>query len=244
MRKFGLIGFPLEQSFSNKFFTAKFEAENLKDCKHFVYSIRSIDEFEKVISDPELVGLNVTIPYKKSVIPYLHELNDVVQKIQACNCIKIRDGKLKGYNTDVIGFEKSLLPLLQTHHNKALILGTGGSASAVEYVLEKLGIDFKFVSRTKDKDSGFISYEDLDANILQSHHLIINCTPLGMYPKVDDFPNIPYHYLTNKHLLYDLIYNPEKTTFLTKGLEHRAAVKNGFEMLILQAEESWKIWNE
>ena len=151
---------------------------------------------------------------------------------------------MKGYNTDVIGFEKSLTPLLQPHHKKALILGTGGAASAVEYVLQKLGIEFIFVSRSNDKGLHFISYEDLDANILQSHHLIINCTPLGMYPLVDGFPNIPYQHLTNKHLLYDLIYNPEETAFLRKGVEHGATIKNGFEMLIIQAEESWKIWTE
>lgn len=243
MRKFGLIGFPLGQSFSNKYFTKKFLSENLNDCLHQAYPIKSINELKDILKDPELEGLNVTIPYKKAVIPYLHKLDEVVQVIQACNCIKIQEGNLTGYNTDVTGFEQSLLPLLDDHHVKALILGTGGASAAVEYVLQKLKIDYLFVSRTSGRNKNIISYEVVDNDLLETHHLIINTTPLGMFPDMDGFPDIPYTSLSEKHLLYDLIYNPGKTTFLQKGEHYGARIKNGAEMLIIQAEESWKIWN-
>jgi shikimate dehydrogenase len=244
MRKFGLIGYPLAQSFSNKFFTQKFAAENLYDCVHEVYPIKTIDELTPLIKDPELIGLNVTIPYKKAVIPFLDEVDEVVQKIQACNCIKIIKGKLKGYNTDVIGFERSLVPHLKRHHKKALILGTGGSSVAVEFVLQKLGIEYLFVSRSESSMSNTITYENIDSSLMHSYHLIINSTPVGMFPNVEDYPSIPYQILTLQHLLYDLIYNPDKTSFLRKGEEHGTSIKNGAEMLIIQAEESWRIWNE
>ena len=244
MRKFGLIGSPLRQSFSKKFFTEKFASENLLNCVYNLYPLNSIEELHLLLGEPQLEGLNVTIPYKKAVIPFLHELDEVVEKVQACNCINIKNEKLRGYNTDVIGFEKSLLPLLKTHHTRALILGTGGAAAAVEYVVAKLGIEYLYVSRTSNRHINTINYSEVDASVLSAHSVIVNTTPLGMFPGVDESPAIPYQFLGEKHLLYDLIYNPEKTTFLKRGEEQGTSIKNGFEMLVIQAEESWKIWNE
>ncbi len=242
MKVYGLIGYPLTHSFSNKYFTEKFQREGLSDCVHKVFSFEKIEEIKNALkSNPDLLGFNVTIPHKQSIIAYLQQQSDVVKECGACNCVKISDGKLSGYNTDVIGFEQSLLPLLKPHHNKALILGTGGAAQAVAYVLRKLNIPFRFVSRKKSHEA--FSYDELNKNIIGSYTLIINCTPLGMFPKVVEAPPIPYEYITPGHLLYDLIYNPEKTLFLQKGEEKGAAIKNGYEMLLIQAEESWKIWN-
>ncbi len=242
MRKFGLIGYPLSHSFSQKYFTEKFNKENIQDCSYQNFSIPDIKEVSAILlSEPELWGLNVTIPYKEQVIPFLHFKNDVVEQTGACNCIKILNKKLYGYNTDVMGFEISLKEKLEENHSHALILGTGGAAKAVEYVMKKLGIDYKFVSR-KSTTANTISYESLNENIIHSHQLIINTSPVGMYPNVDAYPEIPYHALTSEHYLFDLVYNPEKTAFLKKGEEHGAAIKNGHEMLVLQAEESWSIW--
>lgn len=244
MRKFGLIGYPLSHSFSQKYFTEKFSKENIPDCVYENFSLPEIGQISSVlINEPQLCGLNVTIPYKEQIIPFLHFKNDVVEKTGACNCIKITDGKLHGYNTDVIGFEISLNKKLEDYHSHALILGTGGAAKAVEYVMKKLGIKYKFVSR-KTSDANTINYNDLDENIIQTHTLIINTAPVGMYPNVDAYPNIPYQALAEKHYLFDLIYNPEKTMFLQKGAKRGAAIQNGHEMLIIQAEESWRIWNE
>jgi shikimate dehydrogenase len=243
MRKFGLIGYPLGQSFSRQYFTDKFVTEHLLDCSYESYPIPAIEDVNSILKDPELEGLNVTIPYKKAVVAFLHEQDEVVKKINACNCISKKKGFLKGYNTDVIGFEKSLTPLLKPHHKKALILGTGGSSAAVEYVLQKLCIDYLFVSRSSIATSNTITYDEVDQNVLETHNIIINTSPLGMYPEVDNSPDIPYQYLSKKNLLYDLIYNPAKTLFLTKGEQQGAAVKNGAEMLVIQAEESWRIWN-
>jgi shikimate dehydrogenase len=187
--------------------------------------------------------LNVTIPYKKKVIRFLDEGSEAVKKIVACNCIIIKSGRLIGYNTDVTGFERSLLSLLQPHHTKALVLGTGGAAAAIKFVLNKLKIDFVFVSRYKKIGKGFITYPNVTADVLKEYTLIINTTPLGMYPNVNECPAIPYQYLTNRHYLFDCIYNPAETIFLKKGKERGAITKNGEEMLIIQAEESWKIWN-
>jgi len=244
VKKFGLIGYPLSHSFSQKYFTEKFRKENIHDCVYENFSLPDIEQISSIlISEPQLQGLNVTIPYKEKIIPFLHFKNDVVEKTGACNCIKIKNGKLYGYNTDVIGFEISLKKKLKDYHKHALILGTGGAAKAVEYVMKKSGIDYKFVSRKVSSDNT-INYGDLDESIIQSNTLIINTAPIGMYPNVDAYPNIPYHALTAKHYLFDLIYNPEKTMFLQKGEEHGAAIQNGHEMLIIQAEESWRIWNE
>lgn len=244
MRKFGLIGYPLSHSFSQKYFTEKFSRENIYDCSYENFSLPDIHQISSVIlKETQLRGLNVTIPYKEKIIPFLHFKNEVVEKTGACNCIKINDAKLYGYNTDVIGFEISLKKKLKEYHKQALILGTGGGAKAVEYVMKKLGIDYKFVSR-KTSSGNTINYNDLDESIIQSHTLIINTAPVGMFPNVDAYPNIPYHALTEKHYLFDLIYNPEKTMFVQKGEERGAAIANGHEMLIIQAEESWRIWNE
>jgi len=243
VRKFGLIGYPLSHSFSQKYFTEKFIKENIHNCVYENFSLPDINIISSVIANaPQLEGLNVTIPYKQQIIPFLHFKNEVVEKINACNCIKIINGKLHGYNTDVIGFEVSLKRILQAYHKHALILGTGGAAKAVEFVLRKLGIDYNLVSR-KPSVAGIINYNDLTDAIIQSHNLIINTAPVGMYPNVDIYPGIPFGAITKHHYLFDLIYNPERTMFLKKGEERGATIANGHEMLIIQAEESWRIWN-
>jgi shikimate dehydrogenase len=244
VRKFGLIGYPLSHSFSKKYFTEKFREENRYDCVYENFSLSDIQQISSVIgNEPDLHGLNVTIPYKENILSFLDFKNDLVEKTGACNCIKIINGKLFGYNTDVIGFERALTGKFILHHRLALILGTGGASKAVGYVMRKLGINYKFVSR-KASSSDTINYGDLNEQIIRSHTLIINTTPVGMYPDIDAYPNIPYQALTEKHYLFDLIYNPEKTIFLQKGAEHSAAINNGKEMLVIQAEESWRIWNE
>ena len=241
MRRFGLIGYPLTHSFSQKYFTQKFAELGLTDAVYENFSLRTIDELAAVLQKPDLRGLNVTIPYKKGVLPFLTMASDVVNIIGACNCIHMSGTDITGYNTDVVGFEQSLLPFLQPHHTKALILGTGGASAAVEYVLAKLGISFLHVSRKGG--NGAISYEEVTEEIIATHSLIINTTPLGMYPDADAFPAIPYEYITSQHHLYDLIYNPAETKFLAKGRLKGATIQNGQEMLLLQAEESWRIWN-
>jgi shikimate dehydrogenase len=244
MRRFGLIGYPLSHSFSPGYFAEKFAKEGIKDCVYEAYPLASIDELKQLLSShKDLCGLNVTIPYKKKVIRFLDEGSEEVKQMVACNTIKIKDGKLIGYNTDVTGFELSLLPLLQPHHTHALILGTGGAAAAIEFVLNKLGIQFLFVSREK-KEANSLTYNEVNKQVLDKYTLIVNTTPLGMYPKVNEFPAIPYNYLSDKHYLFDLVYNPSETQFLKKGKERGATVKNGSDMLIIQANESWRIWNE
>ncbi len=243
MKLFGLIGYPLSHSFSKKYFTEKFEKEGISDCRYELFSIAAIEELKNVLDQhPELCGLNVTIPYKQQVISFLDETDDVVRKIKACNCISIKEGKLKGYNTDVTGFERALQEKLKPQHTSALILGTGGAAKAVEFVLQKLGIGFTYVSRKPTVNN--YSYEMLTPAIMADHLLIINTTPLGMYPAVNEAPPVPYEALTPGHYLFDLVYNPEKTLFLQKGEERGTAIKNGYEMLQIQAEESWRIWDE
>jgi len=243
MRQFGLIGYPLSHSFSKKFFTEKFEKEKLIDCKYETYPITLISQLPALIdNNPYLEGLNITIPYKEQVLPFLFQQSEVVRKVKACNCIKIKNGNLFGFNTDVAGFEISLQKQLNPHHHQALILGTGGAGKAVEFVLEKLNIKYKYVSRKASSQN--FSYEQLTALVLKDYTLIINTTPLGMYPNVAEYPPIPYECLTKKHYLFDVIYNPDKTLFLKKGEEHGAIIQNGLDMLIIQAEESWKIWNE
>lgn len=244
MRLFGLIGFPLTHSFSKKYFEDKFCREGLNDCAFENFPLKNIEEIKQVIADhPNLKGFAVTIPYKKKIIRFLDEGTDAVRQMVACNCVKIENGKLKGYNTDVIGFEKSFKKNVQPHHTKALILGTGGGADAVAYVLNNLGMEYLFVSRNNEIRPKTISYKALAAALLEDHTVIINCTPLGTYPKVDECPNIPYEYLTPKHYLFDLVYNPAKTKFLEKGEEQGAIICNGYEMLEIQAEENWRIWN-
>lgn len=242
MRLYGLIGYPLAHSFSKKYFTDKFEMEGLYNCVYENYPIVSIEKLKGILEvNPGLKGLNVTIPYKEQVIPFLDEPDEVVKKIHACNCIKIVDGKFYGYNTDVIGFEQSLKKTIQPYHTHALILGTGGAAKSVAFVLEKLQIEYRFVSRKSSNHN--LSYEQVTPSILANHLLIVNTTPLGMFPHVAEIPFLSYDSLTPKHFLFDLIYNPAKTSFLQKGEDKGAVVKNGYEMLVIQAEESWKIWN-
>lgn len=246
MRTFGLIGFPLAHSFSKKYFTDQFERDGTTDCKYELFPMEDISSILPLIAGQEdLEGLNVTIPHKVNVLPFLQELDDAARQIGAVNCISIsrqgNDTLLKGYNTDAFGFEESLKPYLKEHHTKALILGDGGAAKAVRYVLGKLNIHYLTVVRTAVPDA--VVYGDLNEDILGSHQLIINTTPLGTFPKVENAPDLPYHLLTAQHLAYDLVYNPEETEFLRRARARGAAIKNGLEMLHLQADRSWMIWN-
>ena len=242
MRLFGLIGYPLAQSFSKKYFTEKFLNEGIEDAAYELFELENIQQFPALLnSHKNLCGINVTIPYKQDVMAYVHELDEEAKTIGAVNCIKFTGGKLKGFNTDALAFEQSLKALLYPFHNKALVLGTGGAAKAIIYVLKKLGIEYQYVSRTKKQ--GQVTYEELTPEIMHDHLLIINCTPLGSFPKVDTAPQIPYELLTPKHYLYDLVYNPPLSLFLQKGQEQGAVVKNGYDMLVNQAELGWKIWN-
>ena len=243
MKQFGLIGYPLTHSFSQNFFSEKFRKENHADCRYDLFSIPSIDQLPTLLkNNPALCGLNVTIPYKEQVLSYLSEKSPLVKKINACNCIKIKEGRLVGYNTDAPAFQQSLGEKLQPHHRSALILGTGGAAKAVEYSLRQLKISYKHVSRKPSATS--FSYEQLTAELMQEFLMVINTTPLGMHPNIVEAPPIPYHALTPRHYLFDLIYNPATTLFLQKGEAQGAIIKNGYEMLVLQAEESWRIWND
>ncbi|HUB61418.1 MAG TPA: shikimate dehydrogenase [Puia sp.] len=244
MRRYGLIGYPLSHSFSQRYFTDKFRREGIKDCIYSNYPISGIGELSAVLSDAELCGLNVTIPYKQQVIPFLNELSPVVEEIGACNCVRIAGGGLAGHNTDVVGFERSLVRQLKSYHREALVLGTGGASRAVGYVLRKLGIGYRMVTRRPRPDTADLGYEQVDAPVLAKATLVVNTTPVGMYPHVDECPPLPYEALTSRHYLYDLVYNPERTLFLQRGAAQGAAVENGYEMLIMQAEESWRIWNE
>jgi shikimate dehydrogenase len=243
MKQYGIIGFPLTHSFSQDHFTRKFETLGLTDHRYDTFPIRSIEELPGIIHDnPSLIGLNITIPYKKAVLDLLDDRSGIPPGLAACNCIKIGSGKLSGFNTDITGFQRSLEPLLDKVLKRALILGTGGAAAAVRFVLEKMGIEYRLVSRTKNEQATLI-YTELDPAVINSHHIIINTTPLGTFPDLNSFPAIPYHLLTADHLLFDLVYNPVKTEFLKKGEAQGAAIKNGHEMLLIQAEESWAIWN-
>ena len=243
--RFGLVGKDISYSFSQQYFSKKFEALNLKDHLYQNFDISSSDNFADIIAKAEnLKGINITIPYKEEVLEYLDEIDEEAKNIGAVNTIKIlENNKLKGFNTDVYGFEKSINPFLEKHHKKALILGTGGASKAVNFVLNNLDIEVLFVSRNPKRENE-ISYNDLTESIITSYTVIINCTPIGTHPAVDECPNIPYQYITSNHLLYDLIYNPSQTLFLKKGLEKKAKASNGFKMLELQAEKSWEIWNE
>jgi len=243
MRVFGLIGFPLSHSFSKKYFTDKFEREGIRDCRYELFPLEDIQALSGLVEkEPELCGLNVTIPYKQQVIPFLDQMDEEVKQMGACNCIRLIHGKLHGHNTDVIGFEISLRKKWHSSHDTALVLGTGGAAKAVHFVLTRMGIPFREVSRTRSP--GVLDYASLTPDIIHSTRLIINTTPLGMYPDVGGLPDIPYDALGPQHFLFDLVYNPEKTGFLEAGERRGATIANGSEMLSLQAEESWKIWNE
>jgi shikimate dehydrogenase len=244
--QYGLIGFPLKHSFSKGYFNDKFASEQI-NAEYINFEIPSIKEFKSIIkTHPNLKGLNVTIPYKEQVIPYLDQLSENAQLIGAVNVVKIsrNKGKTKliGYNSDIIGFKESIKPMLQLHHAKALVLGTGGAAKAVFYGLKQLGVIPVFVSREK-KAKDILTYADLTPEIMDEYTVIVNCTPVGMFPNVDECPNIPYNLLTDNHILYDLLYNPNETLFMKKGLLQKATVKNGLEMLLLQAFEGWSFWN-
>jgi len=242
MHQYGLIGFPLSHSFSQKYFEEKFSRENIYDAEFLNFSIPQIEDVAKIFAGyPQLKGLAVTIPYKRPVIKYLDKTDDVVKEISACNCIKISQHTRSGFNTDVIGFERSFIQHLKSHHQKALVLGTGGAASAVQFVLNKLGIAYLMVSRQTSENT--ISYSVIDDEILNQYTVIINCTPLGTYPNTDEAPALPYKLLTASHYLFDLVYNPPVTKFLRYGKEANCSIQNGYEMLVIQAEENWKIWN-
>ncbi len=237
MKTFGLIGKNISYSFSRNYFNNKFKNQNISNTQYINFDIDNLSELNNIFKINNC-GFNVTIPYKETIIPYLDSLDFHAQKIGAVNTIKIENGKKIGFNTDWIGFKKSLQPLLKPHHTKALILGTGGASKAIIYALEELQIKTLVISRT-----GKITYEDLSEEIIKNHTIIINCTPLGTFPNVNQSPNMPYNFLTNNHLAYDLIYNPAETLFLKKCKENGAIVKNGLEMLEIQAEEAWNIWN-
>ena len=242
MQQYGLIGFPLTHSFSKKYFTEKFLQEGIQDAEFLNFSIPAINDIEKIFDEhPQLRGLAVTIPYKRSVINYLDDADEAVKEISACNCIKIGQYRKTGFNTDVIGFERSFGKNLGTHHKKALVLGTGGAASAIEFVLEKLGIEYLRVSRQASAKT--IAYNEISPVTFLEFTIIINCTPLGTYPNITEAPLLPYGLLTASHYLFDLVYNPPLTKFLQYGKEKGCIIQNGFEMLVMQAEENWKIWN-
>lgn len=245
---YGLIGFPLTHSFSRQYFNEKFKSENI-DAEYVNFELPDIGDLMEVFAEnPELAGLNVTIPYKEQVIPYLDEMDPEAEEIGAVNVIKIfrkasrpDDFRLKGYNSDVVGFRLSIKPLITPARKKALILGTGGASKAVAQAFRTLGVEFTFVSRTKRP--GVLTYEELTPALIADHKVIVNTTPLGMYPHVDECASIPYEALTPEHLCYDLLYNPDVTAFMRKAKAHGAEVKNGLEMLLLQAFASWNIWN-
>ncbi|MFV8366019.1 shikimate dehydrogenase family protein [Flavobacterium sp. XS1P27] len=243
-KRFGLLGRNISYSFSKGYFTDKFNSENFEGCTYENFDIPEIAAFPEVIKNTsDLKGLNVTIPYKETVIPFLDKLSKKAELIGAVNTIKItKKGKLKGYNTDYYGFKKSLQPLLQPHHKKVLILGTGGASKGVAFALDELDIPYTFVSR-EAKENG-IDYDRINATTFDNYQIIINATPVGTSPNVDAFPLLPYEFFTEKHIAYDLIYNPAETQFLKKAKQQGAQIKNGLDMLIFQAEKAWKIWNK
>lgn len=243
MKLFGLIGHPVSHSFSKKYFTEKFAKEKIEDCSYELYDLPDIQKLPSLIKEnKELKGINVTIPHKQAVIPFLDEIDPSAQKIGAVNVIKVEGNQLKGFNSDYYGFQQSLIKQIGDLRPSALILGTGGASKAIGVALENLGITYKYVSRTK-KDNAF-TYTELDNEKLEEYKLIINTTPLGTSPNTEAAPDIPYEFLSSSHFLYDLVYNPSETLFMKKGKEKGASVKNGLEMLVLQAEKSWEIWNQ
>lgn len=242
MTKYGIIGYPLGHSFSKGFFTEKFARESI-DAQYLNFEIPDVAMLPDVLrNNPELRGLNVTLPHKQAIIPLLDEMSEEAMEIGAVNVIRVRNGKLKGFNSDIIGFTNSIKPLLQPHHRKALVLGTGGASKAIRVGLNRLGIEWTYVSRSPR--DGMVTYEDITAETLQEYTVIVNCSPVGMFPKVDAAPAIPYELLSPQHLLFDCVYNPEETLFMKKGRKQGATVKNGLEMLHLQAAASWNFWNE
>ncbi len=241
MNRYGLLGKNIAYSFSQGYFTQKFKHLGLPDHSYENFDLQNIKELEGVLAQDHLKGLNVTIPYKQEVIPYLDELDSTAEQIGAVNTIQFTEHGLKGFNTDAYGFQKSLEPHLKPHHKNALVLGTGGASKAIRFVLDQMGIANTYVSRRKKE--GQYTYEELDKDIIEKNTLIINCTPLGTFPNVKDKPALPYQYIGSEHLLYDLTYNPEKTAFLATGEANGASICNGSKMLEYQAEKSWEIWN-
>lgn len=245
MDKYGLIGYPLGHSFSKSYFNEKFENEGI-NAEYINFEIPTLDSLPEILaSNPELKGLNVTIPYKEKVISYLDSISREARAIGAVNVIRVdhkgNDTYLKGFNSDVIGFTKSIEPLLERFHKKALILGTGGASKAINFGLKSLGLETVFVSRFERP--GTIQYSQITPDIIQEYNVIVNCTPCGMYPRIDECPQLPYEAMTSKNILYDLLYNPDETLFMKKGAQHGATVKNGLEMLLLQAFASWEFWH-
>lgn len=241
--KFGLIGKNINYSFSKKYFNDKFQSLHYDNCEYVNFDIETIHDFPKIFSETKRIkGLNVTIPYKEEVIPYLDKLSKNAKKIGAVNTIVIsKKKKLKGFNTDFYGFKKTIKPLLKEHHKKALILGTGGVSKAIAFALRKLKIEFDFVSRNPTEFE--FSYDEINKEIFDEYHIIINTTPLGTHPNIEQAPDLDYSLFTEKHIAYDLVYNPEETTFLRKAKTRGATIKNGYDMLIFQAEKAWQIWN-
>lgn len=243
---FGLLGKNISYSFSKVYFTQKFSESGLTDHIYLNFDLPEISELPLILDryKSNLKGFNITIPYKQEIFKYLDDTDRVAADIGAVNVVKVLENKkLKGYNTDSYGFENSIRPLLKPYHKKALILGTGGASKAVLYILNKLGLETTLVSRSADKKPGMISYDDLSKKVINKNLIIVNATPVGTYPDIDHAPDMPYKYLTSKHLLFDLIYNPSETTFLKYGKDAGATIKNGLEMLELQAEKAWEIWN-
>lgn len=243
MKTYGLIGKSLSHSFSKKHFTEKFENLGLNNCEYTNIEIDAIEGFPQKIKELAPSGLNVTIPYKETIIPFLDEVDEVAEQIGAVNTIVFSGGKLKGYNTDAFGFHQSIKPFFKPQHERALILGTGGASKAVEYVLKQYGVDVYFASRSESKGN-VLNWNDINENVIKHHLLIVNCTPLGMFPNIDSKPDIPYTVLSEQHLLVDLVYNPKETKFLSLGKENGAKVLNGLTMLQQQAEKSWSLWND
>ncbi|GGG49023.1 shikimate 5-dehydrogenase [Croceivirga lutea] len=240
-RKFGLVGKNISYSFSSTYFSKKFEEKGLDNHSYENFDLTTIAEFPKLLEDSNLAGLNVTIPYKEQVLPFLNDIDTTAKEIGAVNTIKFTANGIKGFNTDAIGFKQSLKPHLTQKHCKGLILGTGGASKAIAYIFKELDIAFKYVSRTKRV--GHLTYSELSKEIIQEYLVIVNCTPIGTFPNIEEKPNIPYQYIGNEHLLFDLIYNPEKTNFLKLGEEKGAKIQNGYPMLVNQAEAAWHIWN-
>jgi len=243
MQEFGIIGKTLVHSFSKRYFDEKFKNEGISDCIFNQYTLENIDEIKSLISsNPNLKGFSVTIPYKEAIIPYLDEMDDIVEDIGACNCVKIEDGKLKGYNTDVLGFLESFLTMYEIHYFNAIILGNGGASKAVKYALEQLSIESTIVARNpRNKDE--IQWNSLDSEQFKKANIVINTTPLGTFPSIEEYPQISYTELNEHFLAFDLIYNPEETIFLKNAREQGAKTINGYEMLEIQADKAWEIWN-
>ena len=239
--RFGLIGKNISYSFSKGYFTSKFKSLGLGQHSYENFDLDAIQEFQELVKETGIMGFNVTIPYKEEIIPYLDAMDPQATSIGAVNTIKITPQGTKGYNTDAYGFEQSLKPHLKKHHKKALILGTGGASKAIGFVMDRLGIDFTYVSRNPKQFQ--LAYNDLSKDVLTSYTVIVNCSPVGTFPNVMEKPQIPYGFLGNQHLLYDLIYNPQKTAFLKEGEERGATITNGLAMLEFQAEKAWEIWN-